>query len=755
MDVKTLEKPRIAGMSQPVPGPENADAGLPLALTYLYPEGVKVFIEPATTAQDNDVYAVRLNGERVAEKPIATGEATQRVIVYVAADKWKSPLNVLDYGIERDGVELEASAPLTVIYHDKRPGNVDRFPEEEGHSELVFEVAPDALDEGVDAERARTGVSISVTYPIMRAFDTIVVYCNGKTFSHVVSEEAADQQRPIQMTIDEATFRAAGDSAHFEVRYTVFDRVGNSPDVNSPNSASQYLYVNLNGTWYDPPILSEDPDDPDDDASSVELEKLAGEPAIAQIYVSRSWLRDDEIRLTGRFYAKDGALLEHLTLTEKVKNAPFMYSIPVPNKYFAVAAGGTAVFYFTRMSGGISLDRSEAITVSIVGAATSDLPPPTLVGSGYELDPLGFSEGVYARVEFKDAREGDMARLVLDGVPGLGSPLFQPVRFNNNQRANFLIKPQVLAANHGKTLKLSWELIQAGGTRMSAVRDVIVRRIEPADTRLPSPNIPQSLGNTLDLGAFTGPGQATCKPWPAMAVGQLRWFRVYGIGHDDLPYEIPIAREAPVTEPEVNAGLDNTLPRELLLKFKPGSMLSVELMVAFAGNKDDSDAVLFQRVEYEVLNLPATLLEDFTLAPAQAVKKGGVMETASLQFTFVSGDGECAIMPRDEIGASFPGRIDGQVLSIGRDAFGTEPVVVELELKKACARISFWQVSVNYENSVVEYFSADKTLLGSKKLGSSYGVPMSVLFAAPAIKSIRINCPSADWFSMDCIKVEY
>lgn len=39
MNVKTLEKPRIPGMSQPVLGPENADAGLPLALTYLYPEG--------------------------------------------------------------------------------------------------------------------------------------------------------------------------------------------------------------------------------------------------------------------------------------------------------------------------------------------------------------------------------------------------------------------------------------------------------------------------------------------------------------------------------------------------------------------------------------------------------------------------------------------------------------------------------------------------------------------------------------------
>ncbi|MFJ2318633.1 hypothetical protein [Pseudomonas sp. NPDC087817] len=101
MDAKTLVKPRIPGMTQPVLGPENADAGLPLALTYLYPQGVKVFIEPASTAQDGDVYVVRLNGERVTSAIIAAGEATLRVIVYVALGKWKTPLNVLEYALER------------------------------------------------------------------------------------------------------------------------------------------------------------------------------------------------------------------------------------------------------------------------------------------------------------------------------------------------------------------------------------------------------------------------------------------------------------------------------------------------------------------------------------------------------------------------------------------------------------------------------------------------------------------------------
>ncbi|MFJ4587356.1 hypothetical protein ACIP1Z_08590 [Pseudomonas moraviensis] len=754
MNVKTLEKPRIPGMSQPVLGPENADAGLPLALTYLYPEGVKVFIEPATTAQDDDTYVVRLNGERVADKTIAIGETTQQVIVYVAADKWKSPLNVLEYGLERGGMELETSAPLTVIYHDKRPGNVDRFPEEAGHSELVLEVDQDAVDEGIDAERALAGVSARVAYPLMRAFDTIVLYCNGKTLRHPVSEEEANRQQPIQMIIDEATFDEAGDSPRFEVRFTVLDRVGNSPDVNSPASASQYLYVNRKGNWYDPPILSEKPDDPDDDVSIIDLNKLAGGPAIAQIYVSRSWLRDDEILLTGRFYAEDGVLLDHLTLSEKVKNAPFSYSIPVPYAAFAAAAKGHAVFTYRRVSQGAELDRSYALKASITGEPAVTLPPPALVGSGYLIDPLDVPNGVTARVEYLEDQPGDEAQLLIQGAAGPVSPVFAPTAFNKNHRANFLIESPVLAASHGKTIQLSWELLRGAAPQPSMHRDVVLKRIEDRDRRLPTPDIPQARNGILDLADFSGGAQAQCAVWPSMAVGQLRWFRLYGTGINGDDHLIVIAKAAPVTAPEKDSGLDNALPRSELLKLKPGTSLRMELKVAYDGLDDETTAVVFNAPTFTVLNSPATLMEDFTGVPNQTARQGAIMETPTMQITFKSGDGECAIMPRSDIGESFPGQIEGQVLSIGRDAFGQAAQVVEIKLKNTCSRISFFHLSVNYEDSTVAYFASNGTLLGRRTLGMSYGKPVNVAFDAPGIARLEFHMPTPDWFSLDTFKVD-
>lgn len=755
MAVPTLVQPRIPGMKQPVSAPQPVDAGLPLALTYLYPEGVKVFIEPAAGMVADDRLVLRIDGVRVAAKPIVTGEESLRAVLYVQAKLWKDGLNTLDYGLERAGVEIETSNPLRVWLHSKRPGLVDRFPEEEGHSELKLSVEQGVLDEGVNPERAREGVDVTLSYPLMRVFDNVQLDCNGVILTWLVTQADVDNGQPLVITINEATFIEAGDAADFPLKFTVTDCVGNSPDTDNPYSGALSLYVNLLGQWYDPPIVSEDPADAEDDPDTIDLDKLAGGPATAQVYVSGNWMKGDDIHLDCRFQGAEGDV-QSLTLIETVKNKPFMYAFSVPNESLVAALGGKATFRYTRVSGGVALDRSATLTVRVIGAATSDLMPPTLVGTGYQFHPLDFPDGVTARVEFLEARDGDQARLLVNGAPGLGSPEFKAVNFNKNHRANFVLKPEVLVANHGRTMKLAWELLRPQGTQPSGEREVTVHRIEDADWRLPTPGLPQALGDEmLDLGAFSGHAQATCKPWPGMAVGQLRWFHMRGTGLDDGDYEITIAVGAPVTVPETTAGLDNALMRDLLLKFKPGTTVVLELKVAFDGNNDERSAVVFKTREYQVLSLPAMVLEDFKQAPAQAVTKGGVMETANLRISFVSGSGECAIMPRADIGQSFAGRVEGQVLSIGRDSSPPEPVIVELELKNACSRVSFWHLSSNYGDSFVECLSADRTLLASKSLGTSYSTPQSLLHEAEGIKIIRIVCPKADWFSLDMIKVEY
>ncbi|WP_458725332.1 hypothetical protein [Pseudomonas mandelii] len=753
MTTFTLDKPLIPGMKEPIPGPDGVDAGLPLALTYLYPEGVKVFIEPSSLAQAGDTFKLQLNGATVASFPVMAGEEDKRATVYVQTRHWTDGLNTLDCLLDRAGTEIDASAPLRVLFHAQRPGLVDQFPGEEGHSELSIEVESEVLDQGVDPERASEGVIVTLSYPLMRTFDQIRLDCNSIVLNHTVTQPEVDQGW-LEMTVDEATFVAAGDNPRFRINYTVIDRVGNGPDVNSPYSASLYLYVNLKGTWYDPPIVSEDPADAEDDPDTIELEKLAGKPATAQVYVPRGWLKDDEIHLTCRFRSTDGSEPEDvLTLIETIKNVPFMYSLSVPYDRFARVAGGTAVFSYTRMSQGNRLDRSIALKVDVKGKAVSLLQPPTLVGAGTPLDPLDFVDGVTARVEFLDDVPGDQARLLAEGTPGLGSPTFAAMAFNKNHRANFLLKPQMLMANHGAVMSLSWALLRDTAAQASDSLDVTINRINDKDPRLPKPSIPQAIGNkVLDLGSFAGPVQAQCAPWPGIGLGQLRWFRLHGVDVNGNEYVIPIAQGAPVTNVEIG-GLDNTVPRDLLLKFKPGSQLQMVLKVGFDGKDDESAAVVFATQELTVLNLPAQPLEDFDGAPTQTVRHGGVIDLSSMRITFKSGEGEVAVTPRTEIGESFPGQVENQVLSIGREAFGAAAVNVELKLKNSYSRISFWHVSSNYDNSTVSYYTAAGALLGTQKLGTSYGGPVNVSFDAPGIARLDFHCPTPDWFSLDNFRV--
>lgn len=754
MAAPTLDKPIVPGMKEPVTAPQPVDGAVQLALTQLDPQGVKVFIAPSASTAAGDKLVLRLNGVVVDTKVIGAGEESQQTTLFVPAKQWQDGVNTLEYGFERAGVENETSHPLPLWFHRMRPGGVDMFPGNEGHSELALQIAQSVRDQGVNADRARDGVKVSVSYPLMRPLDTILLNCHGVILTHVVTQTEADSGLPVVMTIDEATFIAAGDDPDFPLIYTVYDCAGNGPDTNNPDSAVQRIYVNLKGNWYDPPIVSEDPNDAEDDPDTIDLAKLAGRAATGQVYVSRSWSKDNEIHFFCIFRSAGG---EEKTVRQiqTVKNTPFLYSFQIDNEDLAAIAGGTAVFYYTQVSAGVLLERSEALVVRVVGTPISELNPPTLVGVDSPLDPLAHPDGVTARVEHLGARDGDQACLKVEGAAELGSPDFSPISFNKNKRANFVIKAAVLAANQSNTMKISWDFLRSGTVQPSAHLDVTVQAIENEDWRLPRPYIRQAVNNTLDMAAFNGAAEAVCKPWPAMSVGQLRWFRLLGTDHNGRTHEIPIANGAPVTTPEVNNGLDNTLPRAALEKFKPGSTVKLELKVSFDGSKDESAATVFKTVDYTVFDSALTLLEDFTGARPQAVKEGGVMTTANLTITFESGDGECAIMQRSDIGESFPGQIEGQVLSIGRDAFDSRKIVVKLELSKACTKISFYHLSVNFVDSFVEYSAADGTLLGSQPLGASYSTPVGVSLAAAGIKFIKITCPTGDWFSLDNIRVEY
>ncbi len=463
MSVLTLYAPRIPGWKDVVPGTINAHGGIPLALTYLYPgQGVKVLVDAYLQQSPEDSIDLYLNGV-VVDVAIVESTTDKLFTLYLPVKALLDGLNTIHYTIRRGSENIDSSTTLRAWFHKQRPGLKDLEGNHEWHSELAINVLPpNVLDDGVDPEQARQGVMCTASYPLTRAFDMIRVRCGGETIDHVVTEDEARSGDPVQVRIEEAVFKEVGDTAKCILTYTVWDWIGNSVDLDALWSAALELFVSLNGLWLEPPLVSEDPEDVSDDPDSIDLGKLGGRPAIAQVHAQRSWQRNDVIELTCTFTSATGST-EVLILKETVVSAPFIYKLSVPHAHFVAAVGGSATFKYKLLRAGKEVGRSFTTRVDVIGEALIDLPLVTVVGvPGLVVDPLASLTGQIARVEFAQAQTGDQCQLFARPVTADGLPTFTAKAFNANNRVNNTLTIEDLVARHGTVIRLPWELTRNG-----------------------------------------------------------------------------------------------------------------------------------------------------------------------------------------------------------------------------------------------------------------------------------------------------
>ncbi|WP_283188126.1 hypothetical protein [Pseudomonas sp. PMCC200344] len=462
---------------------------------------------------------------------------------------------------------------------------------------------PNVLDDGVDPEQARQGVMCTASYPLTRAFDRIRVRCGGETIDHVVTEDEARSGGPVQVRIEEAVFKEVGDTAKCVLTYTVWDWIGNSVDLDALWSAALELFVSLNGIWLEPPLVSEDPEDVSDDPDSIDLGKLGGRPAIAQVHAQRSWQRNDVIELTCTSKTALGAS-EVLILEETVTSAPFIYKLSVPHAHFVAAVGGSATFKYKLLRAGKEVGRSFTTRVDVIGEALIELPLVTVVGvPGLVVDPLASLTGQIARVEFAQAQTGDLCQLFARPLTADGQPTFTAKAFNANNRVNNTLAIEDLVARHGTYIRLLWELTRNGIKTRSKPTLLTVQKIADGDSRLPTPKVPQAPDDkVLDLSKFEGDAEVKVLPWLGIRGGQRVWMRCIGTKPDETEHIIELLVAHSLIAEEVLKGLTIGISRAQLALLKSNSLLQVEVKVAFDAGSDDIDATHFQTLKLNIVN---------------------------------------------------------------------------------------------------------------------------------------------------------
>ncbi|MFJ4249919.1 RCC1 domain-containing protein [Pseudomonas sp. NPDC089741] len=380
-------------------------------------------------------------------------------------------VNQLFFNIVRGSQNIARSLDLTALYNKIRPGLKDKQPTVEGHSELNL-LLPDEILKGVGADFSSAQVCVS--YPYCRAHDVITLKCNASLLHYTVKPtEAPPPPNPgsaVPITVCFLVTRAFLDSAKradqtLEFVFTVTDQLGNTVDPDALWSASQIVDENLDGTRFAPLIFRENQTDSGDVSEIVDLEKLGKNPLLLIVFTTDNRLRSgDIIRAT---FLSEVAGQPNVVVEGKIEADDFGQLKPVilPVANDKVISGDAVSASYEVWRNGVLIGISSTATARVVGEGLPELQPPRLQksvdGVFDPTDPANL-QGANGQVEVLGFQPGDTVRLIVEGAPGAGSPVFEAKSLNANSRANFPLGLAFVAANRGKSVKLHFLLLRNG-----------------------------------------------------------------------------------------------------------------------------------------------------------------------------------------------------------------------------------------------------------------------------------------------------
>jgi YVTN family beta-propeller protein len=625
--VLVLYAPDVLGSTKPV---EDGDCGVPIHIYDSPPMGAKVRVDAYLGQAPNDTVTLNLNGQlNIASTQTASTDDS--VFLYIPKNLLKPELvNSLTYTVTRGSQNMGTSEPLKILYNAIRPGIEDRIHGDDGHSELKLILPQDVLENGIDADRAAQGVQVCFSYPYCRAYDRIWLNCNGQdVYRDVTHDEApakpSAEPTRICVTVDKAVFERAGDHPLFVFSYTVTDQVGNGPDTDSPWSATQVVDVDLAGNRLPEPILREIQNDPSDEPSTIDLEKLGSNPLLLIVLTHDPRFQAGDSISATYIATLPGQADVVVPVVGSVEADEFgqkkLCILQVAND--KVLANSVVRVSYQLIRGGVTVATSRTATARVIGEGLPNLQAPRLIKSVNgvldPLDPVNL-QGANGQVEVLGFRAGDTVQLIVKGAPGAGSPTFAAKPLNVNNRANFALSKAFIAANMSKPIELSFVLIRGGKSFPSPVLTASVGTIPDNHPSLPTPAMDGAIGKELDVTKMQASAQLRVGEWPQQVSGQCVWLRYDGFDTNGVAIFFEDRKGEPHT---ALPGLIRPAPIEWLKTLKDGSVLTISFRVNYDGVANAATAVTFPVRTYTVSaehDVPTFTNEPYTIAPAGRLK---------------------------------------------------------------------------------------------------------------------------------------
>jgi hypothetical protein len=366
--ILALYGPRLPLATSPVVG---ADYGVPKDVYDL--QGCAVVVDPYLWQQANDTVSITVNGAPDVDSRQTQGESDAVTLIIPPQELQTGRLNYLTYSVRRGSENLGTyDPPLRLLYNSIRPGDHDRTPGDNAHSELVL-LLPDEINNGVGPGFSQA--TVCVEYPYCRAYDRIRLNCNGSDVYHVVTATQAPpppshgSATPTRVCFIVTSADLGPDSQHFQFSFTVNDQLNNAPDEDARWSAVQVVDVDQAGARLPVPIPREDTSDNSDDPSIIDRDKLAADGPLSLIILTSDPRFRTEDTIMATYTTKVAGQSDVVYNVSGIVEGEFGQNRPcvlqVPNAQ--VISGSTVHMAYQLLRGGVLQGTSRTAIAMVIG----------------------------------------------------------------------------------------------------------------------------------------------------------------------------------------------------------------------------------------------------------------------------------------------------------------------------------------------------------------------------------------------------
>lgn len=515
-----LDELSIPGNTGSVPPDGQLGINLAAAHENFPTKGLQLYVPAWPQMGRGDRVRILFNDEEVDSKTVTEELVDQVQTLFVPPVQMQTGSALLSYAVKRLGQVEEPSAKTAVYIKLERPGGQDEDGSNPGHPELKFSLPDDVVKDGVDKDRAKQGVVVTIEpYPVMAEHDRIRLSWGGQFVFHEVTQAQVEnpEEHPVEILVEEAVILAAGDSDDkgLAVAYEVYDLVDNRSE---DWSAEQRVVVDTGNARLDAGIVKEAK------SNVLDLEVLGDADATFQVVAFKDpFVVGDTIEANLSGETEDGRPVSVTYVSEPISSVPGIVEIPIANADVRQLAQTQAKFSYELVKSVAARQamsaqefkryeqlrtegtyQSRGQFVTIIGEAVRLAAPDAVDAQQGVLDPALLATTV--EVPWDDSMQaGDVITLIWEGEKPDKDPYFpaiDPHDISNGEAQRkepipFTVEGRHLKAIEGGKLVLLYRLERDGQSPRMSERTITLSVGEPR-AELPAPTVNYAEDGVLD-----------------------------------------------------------------------------------------------------------------------------------------------------------------------------------------------------------------------------------------------------------------